>query len=868
MAESHDVYKSTNSAATTSGEDMKTESSTTLYSESSSVDERSPSDSDSPRNTPPSRSQASETSSSRPSSFHSGLSSRSTTESELEGHGADNIRVVVRVRPLNSSEKEKASKNIIKLPGDGAIWIDNSFGQIKPFTFNVVLAENTSQAEMFEECGIKHLVNMALEGYSCTAFAFGQTGSGKTFTITGPLDGQYQEGALPTPEMQGLIERSFQYMFHEMERKSERISYTLRASYLEVYNERVKDLLNPSSAHDSLPVRWSRNRGFYVENLFFVECDNMDDLMAVLEEGLRYRQVGSHMMNDHSSRSHTLLTVYIDIELCDPDDESGFSIQRHGKLSFVDLAGSERVKETKSVGGTFAESQNINKSLLTLGNCISALSDQKKRAGHIPYRDSKLTKLLADSLGGDGVTLMIACISPSSSVVSDTLNTLRYANRAKKIKNKPVVQMDPKERLIMTLKREIKLLRTENNYFRQQLGLPSSESQTTIASDSSKESTDENSNKVLLKPGSPVQRQPTKIESLLLIDNERKRLTTASLTAGANSGLYDMLQEYMMENELLRTENSDLHKSREEVSRQRLLVSRENDRLVKKLEDLERVFSSSPSFERRSGVSEGSVPSHDNHRSNSHPDPSHSARTMRANSEPRGVPLRFPPLSNGPYPNYVNETWPPTRNNNDLSDVSDAPYSAHARSLPENRREHTNRQPISKSSPAKLQKTAPSSISKPSGGYASLYSKNKEKEKRTKKQSRPSEEHPASTQIVQPAPTGHAQKAYGYASMMTYASPQSYQTPAGYSHGYSEQIQSGVPEANVNLYQPPVAGNYSHGYSGQRQPGVPEMNMNAYYLHSQTQAWLNKDRGSDSLDPRVNHHQHTSHNQHQNSPNR
>ncbi|XP_020904953.2 kinesin-like protein KIF12, partial [Exaiptasia diaphana] len=232
-------------------------------------------------------------------------------------------------------------------------------------------------------------------------------------------------------------------MFDMMDKKSDQGNFTLRASYLEVYNERVKDLLNPSSTHDSLPVRWSRDRGFYVENLFYVECDTLDDLTAVLEEGLKYRQVGSHGMNDHSSRSHSLLTVYVDIETVDPSDEAGIPILRHGKISFVDLAGSERVKETKSVGEAFTESQNINKSLLTLGNCISALSDAKKRTGHIPYRDSKLTKLLADSLGGDGVTLMIACISPSSYVVSDTLNTLRYANRAKKIKNKPVVQMDP-----------------------------------------------------------------------------------------------------------------------------------------------------------------------------------------------------------------------------------------------------------------------------------------------------------------------------------------------------------------------------------------------------------------------------------------
>ncbi|XP_015760237.1 PREDICTED: kinesin-like protein KIF12 [Acropora digitifera] len=178
-----------------------------------------------------------------------------------------------------------------------------------------------------------------------------------------------KERFIPDPDMQGLIERCFHYLF-ELKENSLDVEFTIKASYLEVYNEKVQDLLNPSSARDSLPVRWSRSRGFYVENLFFVECDTIDDLTAVLEEGLSNRQVGSHMMNDHSSRSHSMLTVYIDTESSDPGDVSGYPIVKHGKLSLVDLAGSERVKETKSVGGAFTESQNINKSLLTLGKLL------------------------------------------------------------------------------------------------------------------------------------------------------------------------------------------------------------------------------------------------------------------------------------------------------------------------------------------------------------------------------------------------------------------------------------------------------------------------------------------------------------------
>ncbi|KAJ7387322.1 Kinesin- protein 12 [Desmophyllum pertusum] len=684
MPKSHDMEQSSSSNSRKNRGELCT----------NSAGERSPLyDSDSPSDTPSVNgsapaSESTSARSSRSSTLGSGLSSRST-ESDGEIEALDNVRVVARARPLNLFEKERGDKNIIKLPGDGAVWIDNSFGQIKPFTFNAAFGEDTSQQQMFEGCGIKHLVEMAVEGYSCTAFAYGQTGSGKTYTITGPLNLESpvdKEKFIPDPEMQGLIERSFHYLFELMDNHSD-VEYTLKASYLEVYNEKVQDLLNPSKARDSLPVRWARDRGFYVENLFFVECDRLDDLTAVLEEGLRNRQVGSHLMNDHSSRSHSMLTVYIDIESNDPEDESGYPVVKHGKLSLVDLAGSERVKETKSVGGTFAESQNINKSLLTLGNCISALSDPRKKSGHIPYRDSKLTKLLADSLGGDGITLMIACISPSSYVVQDTLNTLRYAHRAKRIKNKPVVHMDPKEKLILSLKREIKLLRTENAYFRQQLGLPSSESQTSLASNGSKTTTGtENGSTPKLNPPSP---QPVR-KLLQVHEDSQQRLTTASMAAGANSGLYDMLQEYMVENEHLRTTNVELVHSREEVSRQQMVLSRENDRLSKKLEELERVIVSSPmsslrtlsgveslrGVERTSSLPEerfmnstfpvysagarpspfASEPSRLLERRNSVPMQSKDRRrSSTSDPVPPAVVTKFPPIQNGPYPNYVGQ---------------------------------------------------------------------------------------------------------------------------------------------------------------------------------------------------------------------
>merc|ERR1719411_644555 len=179
-------------------------------------------------------------------------------------------------------------------------------------------------------------------------------------------------------------------------------------------------------------------------------------------------------MNEHSSRGHTLLTVYIEIESKTIGDNGDtLYITRHGKINFVDLAGSEMVKKTKSSGKALTEANNINKSLMVLGNCISALSKSGDRKVHIPYRDSKLTKLLADSLSGNGITLMIACVSPARSNLSESSNTLRYAARAKRIKTKPIVVMDPREALIVALKREVSILTQENNHLRQLVELAS-----------------------------------------------------------------------------------------------------------------------------------------------------------------------------------------------------------------------------------------------------------------------------------------------------------------------------------------------------------------------------------------------------------
>ncbi|KAJ1531608.1 hypothetical protein ONE63_000280 [Megalurothrips usitatus] len=490
--------------------------------------------------------------------------------------GEDNINVVVRVRPLSQKEAKTKDQFVVQFPGNGQLLV--SSGAIpgagsspgagnasKPrlFSFNAVFEPGATQEDVLNYSGVRRLISMAVEGFSCTVFCYGQTGSGKTHTLTGP-PGLFDGTVQPQSPDHGLVCRSFQFLFQQLRERSD-FHFVLKASFLEIYNEKVIDLLNPGSARKPLAVRWSKkNGGFFVENLFTVDCEELDDLLAVLEEGMRNRSVGSHGMNDHSSRSHTILTVHIAAER--QMSEDGVFISRQGKLNFVDLAGSEMTKKTHSEGKTLEEANNINKSLMVLGYCIASLSDPKKK-GHIPYRDSKLTKLLADSLAGNGVTLMIACISPAKSNISESLNTLRYAARAKKIRTKPIIVMDPREALILSLKREVTALQNENDHLKSALRLNG-----------------EHLGLGGLAGGTEVARA---VGSPPAVDLER----LAELEANELSRL---VQHYMLENEALRRENSELFSTRDILMRDQDLVCRENERLLKKLEDVNSVCCRSP----------------------------------------------------------------------------------------------------------------------------------------------------------------------------------------------------------------------------------------------------------------------------------
>ncbi|XP_049308043.1 kinesin-like protein KIF12 isoform X1 [Bactrocera dorsalis] len=501
----------------------------------------------------------------------------------------DNINVVVRVRPLNEKEKRDRYGMILQFPGNGQIIIESSERNNKKsrnqenvhvFTYNVVFEPGATQEDILDYSGIKRIIDMAIEGFSCTAFCYGQTGSGKTHTLTGPPDLFHGKPNLKDPR-HGLIFRSFLYLFQLIKNRKD-VNYVLKASFLEIYNERVIDLLNPGSARKPLAVRWSKkSRGFFVENLFTVDCEELDDLLAVLEEGMRNRAVGSHAMNDHSSRSHTMLTVHI---ISEQQTDGGVFISKHGKINFVDLAGSELTKKTLSEGKTLEEANNINKSLMVLGYCIASLSDGKKRFGHIPYRDSQLTKLLADSLAGNGVTLMIACVSPAQYNHAETLNTLRYASRAKRIRTKPVIMMDPREALILSLKRDINALVMENDHLKSALNLHH---------ESLKTPNEKHQNGELLEMH--LERVATGGMAVPKVDLER-------LAELDGNELAELVKLYMQENEALRQENNHLFTVRETILRDQEIVCRENERLLKKLEDVNKVCVRSPLIPARSAI--------------------------------------------------------------------------------------------------------------------------------------------------------------------------------------------------------------------------------------------------------------------------
>ncbi|NWU07948.1 KIF12 protein, partial [Cephalopterus ornatus] len=359
------------------------------------------------------------------------------------------LRVVLRVRPLTCTETRRGDQQVVHSLGDGAVHV-SAARHDATFGFSAVFDAGASQEAVFEGSGMRQLVEQAIDGFSCTVFAFGQTGSGKTYTLMGPL--AQSETQPVTPALLGLMQRSFTCLLDQSQSRSSDLA--LSASYLEIYNEQVRDLLSPGPPC-ALPLRWSKTRGFYVENQLSVDFESLEAIVSLLLQGSQRRRTSAHALNRHSSRSHALLTIHIRSRAVSTCPALGEGLggpelivgvktapgcacpSKQGTLCFVDLAGSERVKETGSSGELSVEANSINRSLLALGHCISLLAKPRGKWTHIPYRDSKLTRLLARSLGGSGITLMVACISPSSHCLSETLSTLHYASQAWRVTTRP-----------------------------------------------------------------------------------------------------------------------------------------------------------------------------------------------------------------------------------------------------------------------------------------------------------------------------------------------------------------------------------------------------------------------------------------------
>ncbi|GIY43071.1 kinesin-like protein KIF17 [Caerostris darwini] len=358
---------------------------------------------------------------------------------------SETVKVIVRCRPINQRERDLGCKVIINMDSSCGLCSivnpDDASVPPKSFTFDGAYFIDSTTEQIYNEI-VYPIVESVTEGYNGTVFAYGQTGCGKSFTMQG----------IPHPASQkGIIPRAFEHIFEAIS-TTENTKFLVHASYLEIYNEEIRDLLG-KEVKKKLELKEHPDKGVYVAGLSLHPVHNTRECEEVMETGWKNRSVGATLMNADSSRSHSIFTIHLEmLEM----ENCGEHIKQ-GKLNLVDLAGSERQAKTGATGDRLKEATKINLSLSALGNVISALVDGKSK--HIPYRDSKLTRLLQDSLGGNTKTLMVACLSPADNNYDETLSTLRYANRAKNIQNKPKVNEDPKDALLREYQEEIKRLK-------------------------------------------------------------------------------------------------------------------------------------------------------------------------------------------------------------------------------------------------------------------------------------------------------------------------------------------------------------------------------------------------------------------------
>ena len=379
---------------------------------------------------------------------------------------SENVRVAVRCRPLNSGETSRGDSSIVSVVSrQSSITVDrpntandgdNNTGMSssttppsRTFTFDYTYGADCTQQSIFEQTA-QPIIDSVLEGYNGTIFCYGQTGTGKTHTMEGVVDDE---------SLRGIMPNSFHYIFDTIAKAPSTIQFLVRASFLEIYLDDVFDLLSTDKERTRMEVKESKDRGVFVKDLIEQQVSCVPDMMRVLKTGTKQRKTGATKMNAGSSRSHSILSITVETSESVTVGAEMKTTYKVGKLHLVDLAGSERQKKTEAEGSRLDEAKSINWSLTVLGNVIKALID--KNAKHVPYRDSKLTRLLQDSLGGNTKTVMIANVGPAHTNWEETMATLRYADRAKQIQNKPNVNADAKDTMIKQFQDEIEALRKQ-----------------------------------------------------------------------------------------------------------------------------------------------------------------------------------------------------------------------------------------------------------------------------------------------------------------------------------------------------------------------------------------------------------------------
>uniref|UniRef100_A0A672LZ96 Kinesin family member 1C n=1 Tax=Sinocyclocheilus grahami TaxID=75366 RepID=A0A672LZ96_SINGR len=370
---------------------------------------------------------------------------------------SSSVKVAVRVRPFNSREMNRGAKCVIQMQDKSTCIINPKQPKEAPknFTFDYSYWSHSSeedpsfasQRKVYQDIGEEMLLH-AFEGYNVCIFAYGQTGAGKSYTMMGKQD----------PGQQGIIPQMCEDLFRQTADNTDPdLSFSVEVSYMEIYCERVRDLLNPKS-RGALRVREHPIMGPYVEDLSKMAVTNYSDIADLMDTGNKARTVAATNMNETSSRSHAVFTILFTQRR--HDNMTSLDTEKVSKISLVDLAGSERADSSGAKGMRLKEGANINKSLTTLGKVISALHGSKKRrSDFIPYRDSVLTWLLRENLGGNSRTAMIAALSPADINYEEILSTLRYADRAKQIKCNAVINEDPNARLVRELKEEVNRLK-------------------------------------------------------------------------------------------------------------------------------------------------------------------------------------------------------------------------------------------------------------------------------------------------------------------------------------------------------------------------------------------------------------------------